>query len=96
LWASIQISGEMDWSDFEEIMSALERAKGCSERGEEKLAHALVNEVIGRLRVKLAIYFCPKCGSTDLASQGTTVTLTVCPKYLCKKCGMEFSRSELT
>ncbi|MGQ9513777.1 MAG: hypothetical protein ACUVTL_01795 [Thermoproteota archaeon] len=86
----------MDWSDFEELKSTLERAKSCSERGEEKIAQTLVNEAIGRLRTKLAMYFCPRCGSTELVSQGTTVALTVCPKYMCKKCGFEFSRAETT
>lgn len=86
--------GTMDWSDYEELKSTLERAKGCSERGEEKVAWALVNEAIGHLRVKLSTYSCPKCGSNDLLSSGTAVALAVCPKYLCKKCDYEFSRAE--
>jgi len=86
--------GEMDWSDYEELMSALERAKACSERGEEKLAWTLVNEAIGHLRVKLTTYTCPKCGSKDLMSSGTGVALSVCPKYVCKKCDLEFMRAE--
>ena len=86
--------GEMDWSDYEELRDVLERAKACSERGEEKLAWALVNEAIGHLRVKLSTYSCPKCGSKDLLSGGTSVALAVCPKYICKKCDMEFTRAE--
>jgi len=86
--------GAMDWSDYEELMSALERAKACSERGEEKLAWTLVNEAIGHLRVKLSTYTCPKCGSKDLTSSGTSVALAVCPKYVCKKCDLEFTRAE--
>lgn len=85
----------MDWSDHEQLKDILERAKGCSERGEDKLAWALVSDAIGRLRVKLSTYNCPKCGSKDLISGGTTTSLIICPKYVCKKCDMEFTRSEL-